>query len=193
MFRDARFICLIEEGLRKVRKRLVHQFIVLERLSKVSWRSKVPQRRNLRLQRWFTNGYQIDIVLTTAFWLTFSETPPFLKLQKSHVLAYPSDGSTYRASWPLDPSHKLSACNASISLPQTSFGCFKPGVTRMSGMFRVVGLGICIGRRRFQDDLCEEQQQTKKSINLNFSPCRDSRKDLQSNVLMIISSNYSWF
>ena len=31
----------------------------------------------------------------------------------------------------------LSTCNAAISLPQTSFGCFKPGVTRMSGMFRI--------------------------------------------------------
>ena len=31
----------------------------------------------------------------------------------------------------------LSACNAAIPLPQTSFGFFKPGVTRMSGMFRV--------------------------------------------------------
>ena len=31
----------------------------------------------------------------------------------------------------------LRVCNATISLLQTSFGCFKPGVTRMSGMFCV--------------------------------------------------------
>ena len=135
MFPDVRFIGLIED-LRKVRKRLVHQTIVLERLSKVSGRSKVPQRRNLRLQRWFASGYQIDIVLTTANDSPFQKHHPFFKLQKSHVLAYPSDGTTYPASWPFDPSpHKLTACNSSISLPQTSFGRFKPGVTRMSECF----------------------------------------------------------
>ena len=51
MFRDVRFIGLIEEDLRKVRKRLVHQIIVLERFSKLGGRPKVPQRRNLRLHR----------------------------------------------------------------------------------------------------------------------------------------------
>ena len=119
------------------------------------------------IYQWISDRHSFNNSILTHL---FRNTTLSFKLQKSHVLAYPSDGSTCPASWPLDPSHKLSACNASISLPQTSFGCFKPGVTRMSGMFRVVGLGVCIGRRRFQDDLCEEQQQKKKTINLNFSP-----------------------
>ena len=50
MFLDVRFIDLIED-LRKVRERLVHQIIVLERFPKVSGKSKVLQRRNLCLQR----------------------------------------------------------------------------------------------------------------------------------------------
>ena len=51
----------------------------------------------------------------------------------------------------------LSASNATISLLQTSFGCFKQWVE----CFAFVGLG--------EDDLCDEQQQ-KKSRILNFGP-----------------------
>ena len=82
------FISLIEEDLRKVRKRLVYQIIVLERFSKVSGRSKVPQRRNLCWQGWF--GHQIDIVKTTVLRLTNSEKPPFLWTRERSCLGIPA-------------------------------------------------------------------------------------------------------
>ena len=89
MFLNVRLIGLIEEDLRKIRKRLVHHIMVLEHFSKVSGRSKVPQRRNLRLQRWFASGYQINIAKTTAFWLTISETLPFLWTPERSCLGIP--------------------------------------------------------------------------------------------------------
>ena len=78
----------------------------------------------------------------------------------------------------------LSACNATISLLPTSIGCFKPGVTRMSGMLRVRGSWsmcwkVVIPRRPLRGT-------TKKKNRQIWISVRDSRKDLQSNVLIVI-------
>ena len=63
----------------------------------------------------------------------------------------------------------LSVCSATISLPQTSFGCFKPGVTRMGGMFRDRGSWSMCWKAAISRWPLRGTTTKKKLINFNFS------------------------